>query len=213
MRLEEKLATYDELLLTMGDRIRNMMLLAQEAIVEGDKEKALTIVELDDFVNHFEEDINLRAVEMLSLYQPVAKDLRAIIAGIKIATDLERIGDYAKGSAKFVIRQEPLSDFYIECYQSIFKQVLVQFDLTMKVLKDNDVQLAYAVPEEDEKIDQLFSSVLKRMEEHDVNDINKVSFPLKFTGLLRNLERAGDHTKNICESIVYRVKGQHIDFG
>lgn len=213
MRLEEKLTNYDELIILMAQRVRQMFVLSKEALNEADKEKALMIVEMDDYVNHFEEDINLKATEMLSLYQPVAKDLRAIIAGIKIGTDLERIGDYAKSIARFIVRNEPLDEFILNSANELFDIAVAQFDLAVIALRDNDVKVAFKVPEEDEKLDAAFIKTITEIEEGIYEREKDWKVPLKIAALLRNLERAGDHTKNICESLIYRVKGQHIDFG
>lgn len=213
MRLEEKLQQYDELILLMAQRVNQMFLLAREALNEADKEKALKIVEMDDYVNHFDEDINLKASEMLSLFQPVAKDLRAIIAGIKISTDLERIGDYAKSIARFIIRNEPLDEVLLSGCNELFDIAIAQFNLTLEALRTNDVKLAFKVPEEDEKLDAGFIRIVTEIEQAINTKETEWKIPIKIATLLRNLERAGDHTKNICESLIYKVKGQHIDFG
>ncbi|NLC41776.1 MAG: phosphate signaling complex protein PhoU [Erysipelothrix sp.] len=213
MRLEEKLHAYDELILLMAERVRQMFTLSREALNTSDKEKALVIVEMDDYVNHFDEDINLRATEMLSLFQPVAKDLRAIIAGIKIATDLERIGDYAKSIARFIVRNDKLDESTLKSCNELFEIAITQYDLMLQALRTNDLKLAFQVPEEDEKLDAGFIRIVMEIEESIQTRELEWKIPLKIASLLRNLERSGDHTKNICESIIYKVKGQHIDFG
>lgn len=213
MRLEDKLAAYDEMILVMAGRVRQMFVLSQEALNDTDKEKALMTVEMDDYVNHFDEDINNRAVEMLSLYQPVAKDLRAIISGLKISTDLERIGDYAKNIARFIIRNDAVNPEALTGCNEMFEIVFNQYDLCIQAFKDGDMKLAFKVPEEDEKLDATTARVIQEMEESIHVRGEDWTAPLKIAGIFRSLERAGDHTKNISESVIYKVKGQHIDFG
>ena len=96
MKMDESLALFQALIIEMYRKVRLMHQMALEVIHTGDKEKALQLIRMDDFVNHMEEEVNDQAQSVLALLSPVASDLRKVIAGIKIASDLERIGDYAK---------------------------------------------------------------------------------------------------------------------
>ena len=213
MRLEEELKYYESQLLFMLSKVRQMIQMAQEAIKTNDKEKALNIIEMDDVVNHVDEEINHRASEMLSLLQPVAKDLRAIIAGIKISTDIERIGDYAKNVGRYVIKNDALSENVINLTVKLIDQVLHQLDDLYEALKTSDVKAAYIIPDNDQKVDDAFLEAVTYIEDKIQANSKDFKYPVFLISMLRNLERAGDHVKNICESIIYKTKGQHIDFG
>ena len=104
VKIDTELALFQDSILSMSDKVRRMYLWALEVLRTGNKEKALAIIELDEFVNNDEEEVNDRGLEVLSLLSPVASDLRIVIAGIKIASDIERIGDYAKNIARYVIK-------------------------------------------------------------------------------------------------------------
>ena len=212
VKIDTELDLYKEQIVLMAKKVRKMYVLALEVLTSGDKVKALSIVELDEYVNNANEDINDRAVEVLSLLSPVASDLRIILAGLKIATDLERIGDYAKNIARFIIRNDKLNDSLLTFVNPLGEQFLSFFDATIQAYKTLDVQKAMEIPSEDEKIDAAFKQLLNFLEklEHDKQDIIAV---IPTVAMLRNIERAGDHTKNICEHIIYEVKGQHVDFG
>ena len=93
MKMDESLAAFQALILQMYRKVKTMHELALDILRSGDKEKALQLIYMDDFVNHLEEEINDQAQTVLALLSPVATDLRKVIAGIKIASDLERIGD------------------------------------------------------------------------------------------------------------------------
>ena len=212
VKIDTELDLYKEQIILMANKVRKMYVLALEVLTTGDKVKALSIVELDEYVNNANEDINDRAIEVLSLLSPVASDLRIILAGLKIATDLERIGDYAKNIARFIIRNDKLNESLLTFVNPLGEQFLSFFDATIQAYKTLDVQKAMEIPSEDEKIDAAFKQLLNFLEklEHDKQDIIAV---IPTVAMLRNIERAGDHTKNICEHIIYEVKGQHVDFG
>lgn len=214
MRLEDELIQFESQILFMLKKVRQMFQLAQEALRTHDKEKALSVIEMDDYINHLDEDINHQATEMLSLLQPVAKDLRSIIAGIKISTDIERIGDYAKNVGRYVIKnQSQNSQELINLTLNVVDHVMHQLDDMYDALENNDADAAYRIPDGDDKIDDAFLKTLVFIEEKIHNNAQEFNYPVRLVTMLRSLERAGDHVKNICESLIYKVKGQHIDFG
>lgn len=212
MKIENQIEDYHRVLAEMGMRVRNMMMKALDCLQTGNKEVALAVIEMDEYVNHDDSDINDRAIEVLSLLQPVAGDLRLIVSGIRISTDLERIGDYAKNIAKYVIKNSDVSDILVSReMEDLGKIFISNFDEALQALKKMDVELAFKAPANDDLLDEAFKKFGKDLEESISK--NEVHLPLSTFSILRNIERAGDHTKNICESIIYAKKGQHIDFG
>ena len=215
MRLEDELLAYDTQLINMLKKVKTMLVMSKEALQNSDKSKALSIIEMDDYINHLDEDINNHASIMLSLLQPVAKDLRQVIAGIKIATDIERIGDYAKSVGRFVIKSDEISKDISAYTDTIIDLLIQQLDETILCLLTLDINLAYEIPLKDQKIDDAFVNAINYIERkiHEESTLENFHYPIRLVSTFRSLERAGDHIKNICESIIYRVKGQHIDFG
>jgi len=212
VRIDTEIQVFKEEILLMSQRVRKMFVIAIEVLHTGNKEKALSVVELDEYVNNANEEINDKAVEVLSLLAPVASDLRIVIAGIKIATDLERIGDYAKAIARFVIKNDDLDQQLLKNVDTIGEKFIHFFDETMKAYADRDVKLALDLPSRDDEIDAAFKSLINHIEDL-YNQKKDISHLVPTIGMLRNIERAGDHTKNICENIIYEIKGQHYDFG
>lgn len=212
IRIENEISIFKEDIVVMSDLVRKMFILALEVVETGDKEKALKIIDMDEYVNNDNEEISDKATEILSLLAPVASDLRIIIAGIKISTDLERIGDYAKSIARFVIKNDKLDPQLMVFVKPLSDKFIKFFDQTMLSYKNRDARAAMELPAEDEAIDTVF----KKMHVH-IDELLKAGTPIDnlvtTVGMLRNFERAGDHTKNICEHIIYEVKGQHYDFG
>lgn len=212
VRIETELGLFKEDIVGMSDKVRKMFVLAQQVLETGNKETALSIIDMDEYVNNDNEEVNDKAIEVLSLLAPVASDLRIVMAGIKISTDLERIGDYAKNIAKYVIKNEAVDSSILPYVQQIHEKFIQFFDEAMEAYKKQDAKKAMELPTKDDAIDAAF----KKMINH-INQDLEAGAPIKnlvsTVGMLRNFERAGDHTKNICEHIIYEVKGQHYDFG
>jgi phosphate transport system protein len=210
MRIEERLQELEEMLLTMAELVRSMMEQAKDALMGNKKEQALFIIESDAHINNLELEINETVITTLSLLHPVAKDLRKVITALKIANDLERIGDYAKNIARYVIKNEHLPEMLRDEGEKIFAIFFNNFDMVIQVIKEGDVSLAYQAAEADELLNSAFKMIAGKIDEE-----SKMNVPISFAtvNLLRNIERAGDHTKNICEHIIYRVKAQYVDFG
>ena len=147
MKIDESLAAFQALILQMYRKVKTMHELALDILRSGDKEKALQLIYMDDFVNHLEEEINDQAQTVLALLSPVATDLRKVIAGIKIASDLERIGDYAKNIADYVIKKGPAEPPFVgEQAEAIGRLFLAMLDAAMDAYQKEDVAQAYQIP-------------------------------------------------------------------
>lgn len=209
MQIDLKMNEYETTLMDMGQKVYHAMEAALKSLEKGDKEKALQVIEMDEFINLEEASINTQAVEILSLLQPVARDLRYLIAGIKVATDFERIGDYAKGIGRFVIRSSELNQELAAEIMVLGQLFLHNFSEVLAVLKSLDVKEAYRVAGLDDRLDEGFKKLIQKLAEGN----ETIPFSVETASMIRNIERAGDHSKNICEQVIYITRGQHIDLG
>lgn len=209
MKLDDQITQLNELILIMAYQVKMMMTTAVDALIKSDQDKALYVVEQDALLNHYEVEVNEIAIQALSLLQPVAKDLRFLISAMKIANELERIGDYAKNIARFVIKKQVLPQSIDEDALSLVNQFLANFDEAIEVLKHPEANLAYQVALKDELLDKRLNQLVEKIDALPANERVSVAT----IGILRNVERAGDHTKNVCEHIIYRTKSQFIDLG
>ena len=212
VKITTELEMFEELVFLMSEKVRRMHTWTTEILKTGDKEKALSIIELDEYVNHDEELINRRALEVLALLAPLASDLRKVIVGIKIATDLERIGDYAKSIARYVIKNEPINEAYLPYVETINSSFLKFYDATMEVYRVKDVKKALELSKLDEEIDSTITKLYNHLEKDNQDHEDRTNV-VAFVSMLRNFERAGDHTKNILEHLIYEVTNQRYDFG
>lgn len=209
MKLDDQIIQLNELILIMAYQVKMMMTTAVDALIKSDQDKALYVVEQDALLNHYEVEVNEIAIQALSLLQPVAKDLRFLISAMKIANELERIGDYAKNIARFVIKKQVLPQSIDDDALSLVNQFLANFDEAIEVLKHPEANLAYQVALKDELLDKRLIQLVEKIDALPANERVSVAT----IGILRNVERAGDHTKNVCEHIIYRTKSQFIDLG
>ena len=209
-RIETRMISFEKTIVEMAHATYKAMEEAKIALMKNDKSLALDVIEKDDALNYFEQSINRQAIEIFTLLQPVAKDLRLLIGGIKIANDLERIGDYGKNISRFIIKTHEDYASYSEDLALLIDVFLDNFKQTILLIEKRDVKKAHEIALADDKLDLAFDDFMKKLSKK----LGKgQEFPLEISGLARNVERAGDHAKNISEEIIYIVNGQHIDFG
>lgn len=214
IRIDGKLSQMEQTLVKMGSRVIHMHALVCEVLAQPNRERELEIVQADERINHMEEEINDLAIESLALLAPVASDLRKVIGTIKIATELERIGDYAKNVAKFLIKQDHLSDIVADYAISMEKDMITMLEKAMQCMVDQDEEAAFAIPEQDAVINRQMKDIRNQLlSENSANQADALQELFEISAMLRNIERAGDHIKNICEHVLYVMKGQHYDFG
>ncbi|MEA1980266.1 MAG: phosphate signaling complex protein PhoU [candidate division Zixibacteria bacterium] len=182
---------------------------AVKAVEEYDTQLAESVIEYDSQIDSFEVEVEEECLKILALHQPVATDLRYVIASLKINNDLERIGDLAVNIAKRTIKIQK------------HKRALIPFDLsgmlelTVKMVKRctdsfiaNDSQLARQVCFDDDEIDDLHKSSINVLKEKIKQDPNMIDYYISLLNVSRNLERIADHATNIAEDVIYNVEGE-----
>ena len=211
IKLDKELQQLQQTVVKMSQTIITMHEKIVEVLNKRDKEKELEIIQLDAFVNHLEEEINDQAISALALLSPVASDLRKVIANIKIATELERMGDYAKNIAIYLIKHDEIDEKVIEYSILMEKEFIYMLNKTMDAYQQADVEAAFEIVDLDKNIDTLFLE----LKQYLISEFDETLYLRLFCiiQMLRNIERAGDHAINICEHIIYMIKGRHYDFG
>lgn len=185
---------------------------AVDAMVEKDIEKSKEIIGLDDDIDDLRAYIRENIIELIALRQPMAKDLRSIYALSTISGELERIGDYAVNIAMETIKIG--EDEYVEELIDIPKMKRVSMDM-LKSAKiafiNNDTKLAHKTALQDDIIDDLYNEVYIDCISAMKRDEKNIPQAVKLLLVGRFLERIGDHVTNICEMIIYSVKGEMIE--
>jgi len=181
-----------------------------EAIVTGDEELAREVVERDPKLDALEAEVDAMAVRVLALRAPMADDLREIIAALKIAGVVERIGDYAKNIAKRVGRIEGRARFEPLTLLPAMGEVaaeMVHDVLTAYAARDPIV--AREVIERDEKVDAFYDSIFRNLVSHMVENPATISSAAQLLFVARNIERIGDHATNVAEMVHFAAVGSY----
>ena len=184
---------------------------AIEAIAKRDAKLAETAIGTDDRVDRIQQTIEDQALKLLALRQPMAVDLRTTLAAIKIAYELERIGDLAKniGKRALVLNREPP----IRLTQSLARmgrQSLMQLKTVLDAYSDRDPEAAKTVWRHDEEIDELYNSLFRELLTYMMEDPRTIGLCTHLLFVAKNIERAGDHATNIAETVYHMVSGTYL---
>jgi phosphate transport system protein len=211
LKTEAELKEIENHLIEMGQLVRSMHVDIKKALEIKDSKLALDVIKRDEVVNNLDEMINEKALALLATQAPVARDLRSVIAMIRTATDLERIGDYAKSIGDFIILSKPLYIPFKEYIDGMFGTFIEMYDEALSIFVKNDYDKVTKIVQKDQLIDNKLKKAWSIVNQSiNQNDLMSV---LDTFSILRIYERAGDHTKNICEAVIFKVKGKKIDLG
>lgn len=193
----------------MWTLVYNQLDRAGEAVLTLDRELAQQVLVRERRVNAFELKIDSDVEDIIALYNPVAIDLRFVLAMLKINTNLERLGDFAEGIARFAINcKEPALDGELMKelrLEEMMAQVLSMLELAKKALHEENQELATAVFAKDNLVDEINADATAILSEYINKHPESALSCLNLVGVFRKLERSGDHITNIAEEIVFFV--------
>lgn len=182
-----------------------------DSLVEMDKELALEIISIEKRVNALEIKLDRDCENIFALFNPVAVDLRFVLAVLKINTNLERTGDIAEGIAKFVNNVDVSFDKEllkqtraIEMFQSARNMM----DRVLEAFEKEDTSLARKIFKDDETLDKINLAAISVIADYIRNNDSKIEQALYLLSIIRKLERVGDQAKNMAEEIVFYVEAK-----
>jgi len=209
--LDTELKNLKSELLEMWSLVMNQMVKAKDALVNFDKDLAVDVEINEKRVNGYEIKIDRDCENLLALYNPVAVDLRFILAVLKINYNLERIGDYARGIAKIVRNND--AQFAQDLLLHV--NVLEMFDLTnslfadsMLAFEEEDNRMARTIFMKDESLDKINKVANAKVGEYIQANTTQMADALNVISIVRKLERVGDQTKNIAEEIIFYIEAK-----
>lgn len=198
----------DEILL-LSSMVEQAIMNSVTALKENDLEHARQILANDSHINKRRFEIEQTIIFLIATQQPIAHDLRRLASGLEICTELERMGDYAKGIAKINIRSEGLS--LPRILRDIYSMADKAVDLlhrAMTAFADEDVAMAKTLTQEDDVIDECYSKLYNEAVESVLGDPRNIERANYVIWAAHNLERFGDRITNICERVIYIVTGE-----
>jgi phosphate transport system protein len=208
---QEALGELKERLLTMGGLAEQRVSQAITGLVNGDADLIERVISGDEPLNQLHMEIDNRAFTLLALHQPMAIDLRAIVAALKINSDLERVGDLAVNIAQAgrrYLRHPPVKPLVdIPRMGDIAQRMLHN---ALDAFVGRDTLLAQRVLEEDDVLDELKTTVFRDLLSYMLEDRATVEPSLDLILISRHLERIGDHATNIAEDVIFMVSARDV---
>ena len=206
---DNDLASLKSMLSQMGGMAEEQLARSIDALVRRDTKLADAVVLADEKLDALEIAIEEKAVLTIAKRQPMAKDLRNIMVAIRIASDIERIGDLAKNIAK---RSHAIYDNIpqrlTKGLQRLGEMSQVQVKLVLDAFAASDAEKAMEVWRHDEDIDALYNSIFRELLTYMMEDPRMIGACTHLLFAAKNIERIGDHATNIAENIYYLVNGE-----
>ncbi len=210
-RLQRELEKTKKNILSLGAMVEERIRMAIKAIETWDAGLAEEIIRRDYEIDELEIEVEEECLKILALHQPVAVDLRFLVAVIKINSELERIGDEAVNIAhrvRNISRRRKLNlsfDFSI-----MAEKAATMLRLSLDALVNLDLDLAFKVLTLDDEVDQMHREIYDRVKEAMKDHPNYVGYLINLYTTSRHLERVGDHSTNIAEEVIYLIEGEII---
>ncbi|MBW6504077.1 phosphate signaling complex protein PhoU [bacterium] len=207
----EQLAGLRELVLRMGGLVEQMTRRVVQSLVERNVGLLAEVRAMETQVNQLHIDVDEACIELIALRQPAAADLRFIAAAMKINADMERIGDQAINMverAEVLLTVPPLKPLIDIPRMADIAQEMLKASLDAFVTGDD--ALAYATILKDDEVDQLKDQVFRELLTFMMADPTTIPRAMELILVSRHLERIGDHATNICEDVIFMVKGKDV---
>ena len=206
---EQELQRLRSLINQMGGMVEEQVATACQAMLGKDGGAAIRAVEGDPAIDVLEREVEQFVIRLLALRQPVAQDLRQIVASLKITGDLERIGDYAANVAKrsLVLEQYSLP-FSLAGLGHMARLVQESLKSVIDAADAGDAEQALEVWRSDDQIDEIYNALFRELMTYMMEDPRNITPCAHLLFVAKNLERIGDHATNIAETVYYAARGE-----
>ncbi len=207
---DRDLETVQSLIMKMGGMVEESITLAAQAFEEGDVELAQQVRAGDKKIDAIEEEVNEEVARLIALRAPIASDLRTALTVMKIATNLERCGDYSKNLAKrtAVLIDMPPIEGAARSIRRMSGEVQEMLKMSLDAYLQRDVELAEQVRLRDLDVDQMYNGLFREFLTHMMEDPRHITACMHLHFIAKNIERMGDHATSIAEQVIYLVTGE-----
>jgi phosphate transport system protein len=210
----KKLKEIQDEVLVMGSMVRKAIMSSVKALKERDLDLAHQIISDDLKVNQKRFEIEEGCIQLVATQQPMASDLRVIIAVLNIISEMERIGDHAEGIAKIVVMigNEPPLKPLIDIPR-MTEKTIDMLQRSLDAFVNHDADTARKIVAEDDEVDNLYNQVFRELLTFMAEDPRTITRATRLIWVAHNLERSADRVTNICERVVYMVTGKMEEIG
>ena len=207
---DKELEAVQAMVMRMGGLVEKALLDAAEALEKSDAELAQSVREGDKAIDALDLAIQNEAARIIALRAPAATDLRTILTVMRMATALERAGDYAKnlGKRTLILLDLPKIPGVAGTIKRMARQVVQQLSDALDAYIARDTAKANAVRARDEEIDQMYSGLFRELLTFMLEDPRMITPSMHLHFIAKNIERVGDHATSIAEQVIYLVEGQ-----
>ena len=215
---EHIVKSYDEELQQLNSTIIKMAELTEvqveraiKALVDRDGDLAYKIIDADDEIDGLNYEVDTQAMRLLALRQPMALDLRNVVAALKLSADLERIADYATNMARRtipLIETDPMRPIYV--IPRMGQSVMTMMTDVIEAYISRDAEKALDVWRADAFVDEMYVSLFRELLTYMMEDSRRITPCTHVLFIAKNIERMGDHVTNVCETIYFLVHGERL---
>jgi phosphate transport system protein len=204
-------AVKDDILM-LGSMVEESVMKSVEALRDNNVERSSMVIANDIYINRKRFEIEADIMILIATQQPNARDLRTLVASLDVCTELERMGDYAKGIAYINTRSGGLSlPFILREIYSMAEKAVDMLHHAMTTFADEDMQTAQSVIRDDVIIDECYTRLYRDAMNNVIGDPRNIERVNYIIWVAHNLERLGDRTTNICERVIYMITGERYE--
>lgn len=206
---EDELQHLQDEVLMLGSMVEDALTDSVECLRKRDMERSRQLIANDRLINEKRFAIEADTLTLIATQQPIAGDLRVLASVLEIAAELERMGDYAKGIANInlMIGEEPLLKPLVDIPR-MAEKARDMLHRALEAFIQRDVELAQAIPAEDDEVDALYNQVYRELASYILSNPRNIEQANYLLWAAHNLERTADRVTNICERVVFTVTGQ-----
>ena len=207
---DTELTELKKLITEMGGIAEGQLHDVLEILAKTNPEKAREIIKRDKKLDKLEAEADALATRLLALRQPMAEDLRVIIAALKVSSNIERMGDYTKNIARRLVTLTtmPILERPKKSIIAMGRMVQPMIRDVIDAFVEGDTKRALAIIERDEDVDRVYSSCFRELLTYMMEDNKNISACTHLLFVARNIERIGDHATNIAEQIHFMLEGE-----
>ncbi|MBU4268547.1 MAG: phosphate signaling complex protein PhoU [Acidobacteria bacterium] len=209
VHLQKEIEKLKKQIVLLAGSVEKRVADAVKSIDQRDAQLAQLIKDTDQIIDQTEIEVEEECLKILALYQPVAMDLRFIIAVLKINSDLERIGDEAVNIAgrSLNINAYPKIEINFDL-KTLASNVMAMLKRSLDALVNMDASMAHSVIDSDDEIDETVRMLFQQVKDEVRHQPEKIDYVVEYMRINRHLERIADHATNIAEDIIYMIEGK-----